>query len=158
MEGPVLNPGRVVHPPQLQGATLADTCVGATHASPLLNDAPLDTCRDTACRALWILALVPPPPYTLPITILSTSSLTRSVYLIVRDPGHYSRYTAVAWVSRHEREVDGSSGGGGRRCIKPWGRLPAGQRGQHLPAMAMMPARGLEARATGSACSLPDAA
>gem|GEM_PF-1623890 len=36
--------------------------------------------------------------------------------------------------------------------------LRTSSHGQHLPAMAMMPARRLEARATGSACSLPDAA
>ena len=102
---------------QLQGATLGDICVGATHASPLRNDAPLDTRRGTACRAPWRLALVPPPPsgYTLSITILSTSSLTRSLYRIGCNPGHYSRCIAVRWVLRHEREVDGSSSGS--RCI-----------------------------------------
>jgi hypothetical protein len=83
--------------------SLSCVAVGATHASPLLNDAPLDTCRDTACRALWILALVPPPPYTLPITILSTSSLTSSAYLIVRDPGHYR----VASLSRGSHVTNG---------------------------------------------------
>ncbi len=64
-----------------------------------------------------------------------------------------SRCIAVAWVSRHEWAADGRSGSGGRRCIRPWGRLEVCQRGQHLPAVAMMPARGLEAGATGNACS-----
>jgi hypothetical protein len=65
-----------------------------------------------------------------------------------------SRCIAVAWVSRHEWAADGRSGSGGSQCIRPWGRLEAFQRGQRLPAVAMMPARGLEASATGNACSL----
>ncbi len=33
IEGPILNPERVLNPPLLQGATWGDTCVGATHGT-----------------------------------------------------------------------------------------------------------------------------
>ncbi|GIV86656.1 MAG: hypothetical protein KatS3mg054_0685 [Chloroflexus sp.] len=52
-----------------------------------------------------------------------------------------SRCIAVAWVSRHEWAADGRSASGGRRCIRPWGRQEACRQGQHLTAVAGMPAR-----------------
>ncbi|GIV92343.1 MAG: hypothetical protein KatS3mg056_1052 [Chloroflexus sp.] len=91
-----------------------------------------------------------PSAYALPITMLSTSSRIRSAYLVVRDPRQYRIVPLLRWsrVTNGKRmvavvaAVDSVSDRGAG--------FQSASGGQHLPAVAMMPARRLEACATGS--------
>jgi hypothetical protein len=71
-----------------------------------------------------------------------------STYLFVRDPGHYrvASLSRGSHVTHGQRMVAVVAAGD---SVSDRGAWPA-----RVPAVAMMPARGLEASATGNACSL----